>query len=224
MKKPITIDNYKNLTFSRIISEHSAGPGDNKNKYDILMPIDEETYINLPEEEIHNIDIKKSTIYFNQLLRKFEETKKIDRENFIQYQIKIYGEYSKDWLFEVYDFLDEYEKDINSTRPQMTEEFKEIIDKHINKSKVSLSNLVWASTETDLVVLTKALLTNNSIIRKDGKKLHQKELDLAFEQFLNIEVKYKKDLLVSAKRLKNEHNNFLTKLRQAWQNYVDSKL
>lgn len=213
MKKPITIDNYKKLLFSKIICEYYGGPGDDKNKYDILMPINDEL-----------TEIEESTIYFNQLLGKFEELKKEDRTSFLNYQIKKYGKLSKDWMLEVYEFLDEYENDINAVRPKMADNFKDMIDIPLRRIKVSLSNLKWTSSETDFVVLTKALLTNNSLERVDGKKLYQKEVDLIFEQFLNVNVKHKKTLLGSAKRLKIESNNFLTKLRQAWQSYVDSSL
>lgn len=224
MKKPITIDNYKNLTFSKIICEYYAGPGDEKNQYDILMPIDEDVYSSLSAEEIHKVEIERSSLYFNQLLRKFEELRNVDRERFIEFQLMNFGKLSQNWMFEVYDFLDEYENDINSIRPKMAEEFKEMIDVHLKRTKVSLSNLKWEASDTDFVVLTKALLRSESIKRTDGKKLYQKELDLAFEQFLNVEVKYKKDLLGSAKRMKIETNNFLTKLRQAWQAYIDDNL
>lgn len=213
MKKPITIDNYKKLTFSTIICEYYGGPGDDKNEYDILMPIDDEL-----------TEIEESTIYFNQLLGKFEELKKQERTSFLNYQIKKYGKLSKDWMLEVYEFLDEYENDINAIRPKMADELKGIIDQNLRNKKNIVSNLKWASSDTDFVVLTKALLTNKSIVRIDGKKLTQKEIDLIFEQFLNVEVKYKKDLLVSAKRLKIEANNFITKLRGAWEDYVNSKL
>ncbi|EFK59654.1 hypothetical protein U0038_01835 [Sphingobacterium spiritivorum] len=213
MKKPITIDNYKKLLFSKIICDYYAGPGDDKNVYDILMPIDDEL-----------TEIEESTIYFNQLLRMFEGIKKSQREDFVDYQVKKYGTLSEDWMFEVYNFLDEYENDINAIRPKMANEFKGVIDQKLRNKKKLLSNLKWASSETDFVVLTKALLTNNSIERTDGKKLYQKELDLVFEQFLNVEIKYKKDLLTSAKRMKIESNNFITKLREAWQTYINSKL
>ena len=213
MKKPITIDNYKNLTFSKIICEYYAGSGDEKNQYDILMPIDDE----LSELEV-------STIYFNQLLGKFEGLKKEERIAFINYQINQYGSEAMDWLLELYEFLDEYDNDINAKRPKMADDFKIIIDQRLKKTKSRVSNLIWVSSDTDFVVLTKALLMNNSIKRIDGKKITQKEIDLTFERFLNVEYEYREDLVGSARKIKIESNNFLTKLRQAWQNYVDNKL
>jgi len=212
MKKPITIDNYKKLLFSKIICEYYAGSGDDKNVYDILMPIDDEL-----------TEVEESTIYFNQLLRKFEEISKSKREDFINYQIKKYGKLAEDWMFQLYEFLDEYENDINTIRPKMANEFKELVDQGLKKKKTSVSNLKWNSSKTDFVVLTKALFMNNSIERIDGKKMTQKEIDTTFERFLNVEYEYKEDLLVSAKRIKIEANNFLTKLRCAWQEYVVEK-
>ena len=230
MKKPITIYNYKNLIFSKIIFEHSAGQGDDKSKYDILMPINEETYVHLPKEEIHNINVEKSTIYFNQLLRKFDETKKADREELLNYQAKKYGKSSKDWMYEVYDFLEEYENDINEERPNLANDFKDLIDIKLNRLPQKFSSrLTWNNecfTDTDFLVLTKALFNINAVIRIDGKKITQKEVNDTLEKMLNFHVKSKGKKLnsVCITETHQRKKAFTLRLHEVWQQYVINKL
>ena len=230
MKKPITIDNYKNLTFSKIICEYYAGSGDEKNQYDILMPIDEEIYSNLAEEEIHKIEIERSTLYINQLLRKFEETKKIDREDFINYQIKKYGKASKDWMYEVFDFLEDYEDDINKERPGLANDFKDLIDIKLNRLPQRFSSrLRWNTesfTETDFLVLTKALFNLKAVVRIDDKKVTQKEVNITLEKAFNIYVKNKGKKLNSAciTETHKRKKAFVLKLYEVWKQYVINKL
>lgn len=209
MKKQITIDNYKNLTFTKIIYEHSAGPGDEKNKYDILMPIDDE----LSEES-------ENSIYINELIYKMFTLPTINREQFIDYQISLYDNNSQQWLKEIDGMLNDYSEKINSYQNFLAEDFRAIIQQRVH-FPTRLPELTWNFSDLDLFILTKALYLIKAIDTDKEHPANQNTIEMIFSKLFKIEEKAKdaSRKLSSLKERKPGYIDFMQKLNEAWEKY-----
>lgn len=81
----------------------------------------------------------------------------------------------------------------------------------------------WNGTDTDLLELITALIRTNSITRRDGKKITQKELKEAFEALLGIEIKDAKVKLQNAVNRKKIKAPFLENLVTAFNDYTKER-
>ena len=81
----------------------------------------------------------------------------------------------------------------------------------------------WNATDTDLLELSTALLKTNTIIRKDGKKMTQKELKEAFETMFGMEIKSAKAKLSNAVQRKKTIAPFLESLKTAFEEYTKER-
>ena len=81
----------------------------------------------------------------------------------------------------------------------------------------------WNASDTDLLELSTALLKTNTITRKDGKKMTQKELREAFEAMLGMEIKSAKAKLSNAVQRKKISAPFLERLKTAFEKYTKER-
>ena len=81
----------------------------------------------------------------------------------------------------------------------------------------------WNGTDTDLLELSVALLKTNTITRKDGKRMTQKELKEAFEKMFGMEIKDAKAKLSNAVQRKKSLAPFLESLATAFEEYTKER-
>ena len=93
--------------------------------------------------------------------------------------------------------------------------------KFLNKN--ASRNIKWKATDTDLIELIVALLETNSIVSNDNK-ISRKELIAEFSAFFGITIKDFESKLTRATERKKDNSPYLTKLKQAFENYCESKL
>lgn len=88
----------------------------------------------------------------------------------------------------------------------------------------SHSELVWDSTDTDLLELAVSLHRTNALKHKDGKKITQKEIIDHLQQLFNTDIKNVDSKLSVASNRKKDRSPFLTKLKNSFESYCEDKL
>jgi len=88
-----------------------------------------------------------------------------------------------------------------------------------DSSDAVIPNYTWNASDTDLLELSTALFKTETIRRKDGTKMTQKELKKAFERMFGHEIKDAKSKLATAVVRKKSMTPFLDTLKAAFEAY-----
>lgn len=215
MKKPITIDNYKKLLFSKIISEDHVNIEDAEKEFffDIIIPFDEEMS-----------SLEESTMYINRLVYKLYTLPTAKREEFIDYQILKYGNHAQTWLKEIDGMLNDYSEEINTYKSNLVNDYRTIISQRL-KFRVGIPLLVWNYNDIDLYILTKALYLIKAIDTDTEHPANQNTIEYAFSTLFGMEEKAKdaSRKLTSLKERSLGYIDFMEKLKEVWDIYREEK-